>query len=65
MNLLMKYQTSLKMGHVGSKTRSVGQILCTLYRPHLSPIIIKHGQSVCLDETSVPKWVMSGKKIGH
>ena len=42
------------MGHVGSKTRSVGQISEKPYvhsRGHIfSPNIIKLGQNVCLDE---------------
>ena len=44
------------MGHVGSKTRSLGQILekpCVHSRGHIfSLIIMKHGQNVCLDELS-------------
>ena len=51
---LMKSQRSLKMGHVGSKTMSLGQILekhCVRSRGHIvSPIIMKQGQIVCLDE---------------
>ena len=42
------------MGHVGSKTRSLGQILekpCVCSRGHIfSLIIMKLGQNVCLDE---------------
>ena len=42
------------MGHVGSKTRSLGQILekpCVRSRGHiLSPMIMKLGQNVFLDE---------------
>ena len=42
------------MGHVRSKTRSLGQISEKPYvqfRGHIfSPIIMKHGQNVCLDE---------------
>ena len=45
-----------EMGHVGSKTRSLGQILekpCIRSRGHIfSPIIMKLGQNVCLDEIS-------------
>ena len=52
----MKSQTSLKMGHVRLKTRSLGQILekpCVRSRGHIfSPIIRKLGQNVCLDEIS-------------
>ena len=46
----------LKLGHVESKPRSLGQILekpCVCSRVHIfSPIIMKHGQSVSLDEIS-------------
>ena len=42
------------MGHVRSKTRSLGQILekpYVLFRGHIfSPIMMKLGQNVCLDE---------------
>ena len=52
----MKSQTSLKMGHVRSKTRSLGQISEKPYvhsRGHIfSPIIMKLSQNVCLDEIS-------------
>ena len=48
--------TSSKMGHVGSKTRSLGQILEKPFvqsRGHIfNPIIMKLGQNVCLDEIS-------------
>ena len=44
------------MGHVGSKTRSLGQILekpCVRYKGHIfRPIIVKYGQYVCLDKIS-------------
>ena len=47
---------SLKMGHVGSKTGSLGQILEKLcvrtIGKILSSIIMKRGQKVCLDEIS-------------
>ena len=50
----MKYQTTSKMGHVGSKTRSLGQILekpCVRSTGHIfRPIIMKLGQNVYLDE---------------
>ena len=56
MFVLMTSQTSSKMCHVGSKTRSLGQILekpCVRSRGHIfSLIIIKLVQSVCLDEIS-------------
>ena len=52
----MKSQTSLKMGKVGSKTRSVGQILekpCVRSRCHIFCLIImKLGQNVCFGEIS-------------
>ena len=45
---------SVKVGHVWSKVRSLGQILekpCVLTRGHIfSPIIMKLGKDVCLDE---------------
>ena len=47
---------SLKIGCVGSKTRSLGQILekpCVHSKGHIfRPIIMKRGQNVCLDEIS-------------
>ena len=47
---------SLKMGHVGSKIRSLGQILekhCVRPRGHIFiPIIMKLSQNVCLNEIS-------------
>ena len=56
MFVLMKSRTSLNKGHVGSKTRSLGQILEKPWvrsRGHiLSPIIMKLGQYVCLDGIS-------------
>ena len=56
MVVLMKSRTSWKIGHVGSKTKSLGQMLekpCVRSRGHnFSPIIMKHGQNVCLDEVS-------------
>ena len=56
MFVLMKSQRSLKIGHVRSKARSLGQILekpCVPSRGHIfSPIIMKLGQNVCLNEIS-------------
>ena len=46
---LMKSWTSMKMGHVGSKTRSQGQILKS---PIFGPMLMKLGQNVCRDEIS-------------
>ena len=44
------------MGHVGPKTRSLGQILekpCVCSRSHIfGPIIMKLRQNICLDEIS-------------
>ena len=55
-NCLNKSWTSLKLGHVGSKTRSLGQILekpCVRSRGHIfCPILMKLGQNVCFDEIS-------------
>ena len=52
----MKSRMSFKMDHVGSKMRSLGQMLeksCVPFRGHiLSQIIMKLGQNFCLDETS-------------
>ena len=52
----MKSRMSSKMGHVGSKTRSLGQILekpCVRSRGHiLSWILMEVGQDVCLDDIS-------------
>ena len=49
-------RTSSKMGHVKSKTRSLGQILekpCVRSRGHIfSRILMKVGQDVCLDDIS-------------
>ena len=49
-------QKSSKTGHVGSKNRSLGQILekpCIPSRSHtFSQILMKLGQNVCLDEIS-------------
>ena len=45
-----------EIGHVGSKTRSLGQILekpCVRSRGHiLSRILMEVGQDVCLDDIS-------------
>ena len=52
----MKSWTSCKMTYVGSKTKSLGQILeKSCVRPGgqiFSPIIMKLGQNVSLDEIS-------------
>ena len=63
MSVLMKSRTSSKMGHAGSKTRSLCQILekhCVRSRGHIfSLIIMKLGQNVCLDKSR------TGSKMGH
>ena len=52
----MKSPTKLKMGHVGLKTRSLGQIFekpCVRSRSHIfSPIIMKLSQNFSVDEIS-------------
>ena len=59
------------MGHVGSKTRSPGQILgkpCVRSRGHIfSWILMKVGQDVCLDDISdeFENGVTWGQKLGH
>ena len=54
MCLLMKSGFGLCMGHLGSKTRSLGQIKekpCVDYRGHIfHRIFMKFGQTVCFDE---------------
>ena len=56
MFVLIKSWTNLKLGHVGSKTRSPGQILeksCVRCRGHIfSLILMKLSQNVCLDKIS-------------
>ena len=56
MFVMIESGISLKMGHVGSKTRSLDQILkrpCVRSRGHIfSLIIMKLGQNVCLNEVS-------------
>ena len=50
----IKSQTSLKLGHIGSKARSQGQILekpCACPRGIIfSPILMKLGQNVCVNK---------------
>ena len=56
MSVLMKSWTSSKMGHLESKTRTLGQILekpCVCSGGHIfNPIIMKLGQNVILGEIS-------------
>ena len=53
---LFQSNTSLNIGHVGSKNRAQGQILekpCICCRGHIVSLVhMKLGQNVCLDETS-------------
>ena len=52
----VKSRTSSKLTHMGLKTTSLGQILekpCVHSRGHIfSPILMKLGQNVCLDNIS-------------
>ena len=54
--ILEKPFISSKKGHVRLKTRSLGQISekpCVHYGGHIfSPIIMKPGQNICLEEVS-------------
>ena len=54
---LDKISDEFEMDHVRSKARSLGQILekpCVCSRGHIfSPIVIKLGQSVYLDKSSI------------
>ena len=63
MFVLIKSQTTSKMGNVGSKTRSLGQILekhCVRSRGQIfSPVIMKFRQNVYLVE------ILDNFKIGH
>ena len=56
MNVLIKSRTTLKLGHVWSKTRSLGQILekpCVRSRCHIfCQILVKFSVNVCLDKIS-------------
>ena len=62
---------SFKMGHVGSKTRSLGQILENPYvcsRGHIfGPILFKLGQNLCHNEVSRKglKWINRSEKQGN
>ena len=70
MFVLMKPWSGSEMGHVRSKTRSVGQIIdepCEHSRGHsFGPIFIKLAQKDHLDNIcQVQIWVMSGQKLGQ
>ena len=60
---LDKSRTSLKMGHVGSKTRSLDQKLvkpCVYFRGLIFILVfMKLGQNVCLDKSR------TSSKMGH
>ena len=65
-------RTNLEMGPVGSKTRSLGQMLenpCVYSRGHIFRLIfMKLGQNGYLNDTSnvlFGKWVMLHQKLGH
>ena len=53
---LINSWTSLKKGHIESKTRLASQIFekpCLQRRGHIfSPVLLKDGQNVCLDDIS-------------
>ena len=59
----MKSRKSLKMGHVGSKARSLVQFLekpCVCSRGHIfSAVLMKFGQNVCLSK------ILDELKMGH
>ena len=60
MFVVMMSRSSLNLGHVGSKTRSVGQIKeksCLPSRGHIfDPVFMKLGENVCLNDV----WVQFG-----
>ena len=71
MFVLMKSGLGLYLGHLGSKTRSRGQIIekpcvdntgCSFHK-----IFMKFGQNVCLDINMGWGciWVIMGQKLGH
>ena len=68
MFVLIKSRTSFNLGHMGSKTRSLGQILekpCVCSRCHIfSQILVKLGPNVCLDKISdkFEIWSRGGSK---
>ena len=71
MFVLMKSQSSLNMGHVGLKSRSLGQIIekpCEHSRGYtFQPIFMKLSHNVCPDEILVKFESGSNgvKKLGH
>ena len=66
-----KSHKNSKMNHVGSKTKSQGQILekpCIRSRGHIfSHICLKLGQNDRLNKNRgrVQEWVMFSQKLGH
>ena len=71
MFVLMISMSSSKLGHLGSKTRSPGQIsgkTCNHSSGHIfQAIIMNLAQNVCLDGYlgQVQNWVTWGQKLGH
>ena len=57
MSFVMMSRSSLNLGHVGSETRSVGQIeetSCLHTRHHIfDPVLMKLGQNMCLGDVWV------------
>ena len=68
--LIISWSSSI-MGGMGSKSRSLGQILvksCLHSRGHnIDAIFLKLAQNVCLDNISgqFRSWVGWGQKVGH
>ena len=51
MFILIKSRPELKIGHIGSKTRStVNKTMSTLYRAQFDPFFMKLSQNVYLDK---------------
>ena len=70
MFVLLKSRTGSKVAYVGSKTRSLGQMLekpCTHSRGQIfSQIIMKLGQNFRLMKSWMStKWFMESQKLGH
>ena len=63
MLIIIMSRSRSKLGHVGSKTRSLGQILekpCVHSRGHSFDL-----KFMKLDENEVRNWVMLCQKLGH
>ena len=71
MFVLMKSVTSLKISHIWSKTRSIGQILekpCVRSQGNIfDSILVKIGQDVCLDKIAdeIENGSLWHQKLGH